>query len=183
MQGIILIGMPASGKSTIGRVLAGQLNRPFVDGDDVIVESEGMGLQTLLDQHGYLALREAEERALMAKEFHGVVLATGGSVVYSDRLVRHLRRFGPLVYLALSLHEVRGRLNNFATRGIACAPGASLEEIYAEREALYVRHADLVVAAGGQSEAELAESIKQALRDGGYHDALLPGNPLTGSPH
>lgn len=172
LQGIILIGMPASGKSTIGRLLAAQLGRPFVDGDDLIVECEGLGLQALLDQRGYLALRDAEERALLGRGFLGAVVATGGSVIYSEKLVQHLRCFGPLVYLALGLEEVRLRLNNFSTRGIACAPGTTLEEVFAERESLYRRHADLIVEAGGQSEEQLAESIKNALRAGGYHEAL-----------
>jgi len=143
--GIVLIGMPGAGKSTLGVLLAKALARPFVDTDLLIQQRLGSTLQEFLDAQGYLALRSMEERVLIESSFQNEVIATGGSVVYSDKGMQALRKCGPLVYLKTRLETVLARVDNAGSRGLACLPGASLEDIFNERCPLYERYADATV--------------------------------------
>lgn len=138
-RSLVLIGMPASGKSTLARLLASALGWQTVDTDDLIVQASGCSLQDIVDARGYLALRQVEEDAILAADFAGKVVATGGSAVYSEAAMRHLRQFGPLVLLNVPLAELQRRLGNFAMRGIAAPPGTDLPALYRQRQPLYER--------------------------------------------
>lgn len=159
INSLSLIGMPACGKSTLGRHIARRTGLRFVDGDRLIEQREGQTLAQMLAQRGYLGLREAEERALLAEDFSGVVLATGGSAVYSQPVMKKLHRLGPVVFIDVIESELAKRLGNFAERGVACAPGTDLSALYAERQPLYEREADVRVAALDRGEQQLAEEI------------------------
>ena len=119
MDNIILIGMPGSGKSSVGVVLAKALGYGFVDVDLVIQEREGALLQEILDRRGMEAFLDAESRAIRSVACRRTVIAPGGSCVCRERAMAHLQGLGTVVYLALSLEEVEGRIHNLATRGIA----------------------------------------------------------------
>lgn len=144
-QNIILIGMPGAGKSTLGVLLAKELAKCFVDTDLLIQEQAGKTLQAILDEQGYEALREIEARVLRALDVTNAVIATGGSAVYSEQAMARLKQLGSCIYLRLSLEQVEQRVHNTSSRGIACAPGQTLAEVYAERQPLYARYADIVV--------------------------------------
>ena len=139
---IALIGMPGAGKSTIGVVLAKQLGLRFIDTDLCIQERAGATLQNLLDQRGVAALREAEQQVLLEEDFSGAVVATGGSVVYSDSGMQRLAEVADIVWLKLPIAVLETRLGNFAERGIASEPGTTLVQLYEEREPLYARWTD-----------------------------------------
>jgi shikimate kinase len=139
----VLIGMPSAGKSTLGVLLAKLTSRGFVDTDLLIQLREGRSLPQILDEAGYQALRRIEEQVLLDVDVRGHVIATGGSAVYSDPAMEHLRRNGLIIYLDQSLDTLRQRLTDMDTRGIAMRPGQSLEELFQERSALYRRAADL----------------------------------------
>lgn len=156
-----LIGMPASGKSTLGRLLAARLELAFIDGDALIEDAQGLALPELLAQRGYLGLRAAEEDALLAANFDQAVLATGGSAVYSAAVMKKLHEGGPVVFIDLPLEQLASRLGVFEARGIACAPGTDLPALYAERQPLYEREADLRVSAAGRSKEELVDEIAE----------------------
>ncbi|MGJ8686539.1 MAG: shikimate kinase [Spongiibacteraceae bacterium] len=162
---IVLIGMPGVGKSTIGRALAESLSLPFVDTDQLIVESQCCDLQEILDQRGYLALRSIEEEVILRGDFSHCVVATGGSAVYSAAAMAHLSTFGTLIFLDLDVSELQARLNNFSQRGIARPAGHSLADIYAERRPLYQRFADITVDTQGQCESELLSDLLQLLNN------------------
>lgn len=142
-QAIFLIGMPGAGKSTLGVMLAKALARPFIDTDLSIQQRTGVTLQDYVDEHGHEALREIEEQVLLEDSFDDAVVATGGSVVYGDAGMRRLGTLGRRVYLQISLATMLARVNNQGSRGLAIAPGTTLEDLYAEREALYSGYADI----------------------------------------
>lgn len=163
VDNIILIGMPASGKSTAGKALAQALNMDFLDVDRVIEAREGGLLQTVLDRLGIEDFLDAERDAICSLDCRATVVAPGGSCVYRRESVEHMRGMGTVVYLRLSLDEVERRLNNLATRGVALAPGQTIADLYAFRTPLYEQCAHITVTADGQSPAETVERIKQAL--------------------
>lgn len=144
-RSIILIGLPGSGKSTIGVQLAKHCGYNFIDTDILIQSKTGETLQTTLDNEGYLALREIEAKVLLELQTQREVIATGGSAVYSAVAMAHLRRQGLVVYLKVSADTILKRISNAATRGIARAPEQSLQEVIAERLPLYEKYADITI--------------------------------------
>lgn len=139
----VLIGMPGSGKSTIGARLAASRGVSFVDTDAYIESVTGRSLQQLLDDLGYLRLRRLEETLIRDMPLtRPVVIATGGSVVYGESAMQTLRQAGPCIFLKVTLDTVRQRVRDFDQRGFSCAPGASLESVFDERQSLYARYAD-----------------------------------------
>ena len=146
-QPIILIGMPACGKSTVGVLLAKRLGYRFVDSDLVIQETEGRLLHELIASEGtdgFVAIEERVNLSLGTKDDRWVI-ATGGSAVYGERAMAHFREIGTVVYLKLSFGTVRRRLGNFSHRGVVMPEGYSLRRLYDERCALYERYADVVL--------------------------------------
>ncbi|MBX2807531.1 MAG: shikimate kinase [Cellvibrionaceae bacterium] len=142
---IILIGLPGSGKSTLGVRLAKHLTYHFIDTDILIQSQQGRTLQQIVDTEGYLTLRRAEEQALLSLDTQKTVIATGGSAVYSDKAMRHLKDLGKIVYLHASIETVTGRIDNEATRGIARPPDQTLAQVFVERLPLYQHYADITI--------------------------------------
>ena len=142
---IILIGMPGSGKSTTGAVLARTMSRKFVDTDALIEAQEGRSLQRIVDEDGYLALRAIEERVLLGLDCRDHVIATGGSAVYSRAAMEHLRQDGIIVFLDMDLDTLKVRVPDFDTRGLAKRPDQSVFDLFTERYALYRQYADITV--------------------------------------
>jgi len=163
-QSVILIGMPGVGKSTLGVLLAKELGLEFVDTDLFIQTREGKTLQEIMDQRGYLALRDVEALVLQELNFaFPKVVATGGSAVYSPEGMAHLANFGQVVYLSLSLDALRGRIHNYEQRGIARAPGQTFESLMEERTQLYRQYADLEVNCEGRSPQQCLLTILEEL--------------------
>jgi len=156
---ITLIGMPGAGKSTVGILLAKELGLGFVDTDLLIQTREGQTLQALVDSRGHMALRTIEEDVICGFTAQKTVIATGGSAVYSDRAMAHLENLSHIVFLELDFDAIRARIRNFDSRGIAMAPGQSFEELFAERQVLYRRWAEMTVACSGFNQEELAQKI------------------------
>ena len=144
---VVLIGMPGAGKTTLGETLAAHLALPFMDTDSVIEQQTGRSLQASLDQLGYQAMRELEGKivAQCVRPVVPSVIATGGSVVYSDLAMRHLKSLGFCVYLQVSLHTLETRVTNWQSRGFSAAPGESLASVYAQREPLYKSYCDAIL--------------------------------------
>lgn len=160
---IVLIGMPGAGKSTLGVLLAKTLAMPFVDTDLLIQERIGETLQAYLDREGYQSLRKIEEQVLLDTRFSNAVIATGGSVIYSDAGMDALAEAGLRLYLKISYDTLINRVKNQGQRGLACKPGTSLRDLYDERYQLYERYADLVVEIDGSSFDEVLDQILIAL--------------------
>lgn len=163
---LILIGMPGAGKSTLGLLLAKELAKDFVDTDLLIQHRHAQPLQQLLNQHGYLKLREFEANAILQAEFPNHVVATGGSAVYSDAAMQHLHHFGPCIFLDVSIDALRERIHNMDSRGIAAPADQSFESIYEERQALYRRYADITIDCDNKPPHVIVEEIIVAFTDG-----------------
>jgi len=145
MKNIILTGMPGSGKSTTGVVLAKTLGRAFIDTDLVIQERTGRFLQEVIDTDGPEAFLEIEEEAVLALERRNAVIATGGSVVLIPRAMEHLRETGIVIYLEISYDGMERRLEDISSRGVVLLPGQDLRAMYRERVPLYTKYADITV--------------------------------------
>ena len=161
MYNITLIGMPGSGKSTVGVLLAKALGFGFLDTDLVIQQQEGALLQDILDRRGVPYFLDAEERAVRSVQCDHHVIAPGGSVVCREGAMAHLKAMGPVIYLRVPLEELKRRIHNLDSRGIALEPGQTLDDILTIRAPLYETYADHIVdALPGQ---ELAQSVAQVL--------------------
>ena len=162
-RNLVFIGMPGSGKSTVGVLVAKRLGLGFVDTDLLIQQQAGRTLQEIVDQDGYLALRRIEEQVLLALEVGGQVISTGGSAVYSEAAMTHLRQNGTVVFLDIPLEEVRRRIGNYSLRGISRRPDQSLEALFEERFALYTRYADLTIKGQGLNQEQVCQAVIDGL--------------------
>lgn len=156
---IVLIGMPASGKSTCGVLAAKALLKNFFDTDLLIQNLENQRLQEIIDDKGNDYFEAAEEKAILSLDIKGAVIATGGSVVYSEKAMAHLKRLGKIVYLHLGFETMKKRLNNITTRGVVLKHGCSLEDMYCERLALYKKYAEETIVCDDLSVEETVELI------------------------
>lgn len=156
---IVLIGMPGSGKSTCGVLAAKALLKNFFDTDLLLQNLEGKRLQSIINENGIEYFNEAEERAILSLDILGTVIATGGSVVYSEKAMAHLRSLGKIIYLRLGYEEMEKRIKNITTRGIVLKEGETLLDMYNERAPLYERYADEILNCDGMTVEETVESI------------------------
>lgn len=159
MDNIILTGMPSCGKSTLGRLLAKELDYNFLDTDEVIIERNGCPLRDILDNEGLDGFIRREEEAVCSVTAQRTVIATGGSVVYSPKAMEHLKSLGKIVYLCLDYKEVERRLGDLHERGVAIAPGKTLRDLFDERTPLYEKYADLAIL------IRSGNSIRQSMYD------------------
>ena len=156
---IILIGMPGSGKSSAGVLLAKHLCKMFVDTDLYIQEKEKLSLQQIINQKGLDYFRQSEESAILSLTMHNTVVATGGSVIYSEKAMEHLKNQGKIVFLDLPLRNITNRLRNINTRGVASDNTMSIADIYNERVPLYRKYADYTIDCKGKTVNETIEDI------------------------
>ena len=147
MKNIILIGMPGTGKSTVGRALADRLGYDFVDVDDLITQATGRTLPEILRTEGLDAFLTIEGRVGETLDRENTVVATGGSMVLSEGAMAHLKENGVAVWLETPLSQITDRMpEDLVDRGIAAPQGMTIQEIYEQRTPLYARYADLIVA-------------------------------------
>ena len=151
--------MPGSGKSTVGVILAKQSSRDFIDTDVLIQTGTGRTLQEIVDRDGYLTLRALEEETLLSIRLTNHVIATGGSAVYSEAAMAHVKAHGTVVFLDTDLPTIRRRIRDFDTRGLAKSASQGLEDLYRERLPLYQKHADLTIVCGRSSQEEVCARI------------------------
>lgn len=163
MNNIILIGMPGAGKSTIGVLLAKSMGYNFLDTDLIIQSQQKKKLQEIIDEEGIDAFLKCEEQALTSIDFDCTVVATGGSAIFSERGMKHLKNGGICVYLTVSEQELIKRLSNIKTRGIACRKGETVAEIIEERRAYYEKYADVTVNCENATAEQMVEKIIESI--------------------
>ena len=160
---ITLIGMPGCGKSTVGVVLAKAANMDFIDSDLVIQKEMGMKLSAIIDQYGDDGFREIENRINAALTVENTVVATGGSVIYGEEAMRHLKEIGTVVYLKLSCEGITNRLGDLHARGVTIKEGWTLQDLYNERCPMYEKWADITVDCEHMQLREVVEHIRHHL--------------------
>lgn len=161
-RNLILIGMPAAGKSTVGVIAAKLLGMDFVDTDLIIQRECGMRLSDIIAERGVDGFLEIENEILAGLMAENTVIATGGSAVYGREGMEHLRKHGDAVYLKTGLPVLKMRLNNIRQRGVVLRDGQTLEDLYRERSALYEAYADVVIETEGGGIEVTAEKIVEA---------------------
>ncbi len=160
---IVLIGMPGSGKSTIGVLLAKIIGYDFIDSDLLIQAREGKKLYEIINEKGLDAFDEIENSVNSSIEATKTVIATGGSVVYGKEAMEHLKQIGTVVFLDVSLKELNMRIKNMATRGISMREGQTFEDLFNERNVLYNHYCDLKIDCNGRTLSENAERLAKLI--------------------
>ncbi len=161
---IVLIGMPGSGKSTVGVILAKLLSLDFIDTDVLIQVSQGESLQDIIDTKGHMALRAIEEKELLNLSCRNHIIATGGSAAYSHDAMVHLKSGGIIVFLDVDLPTLISRVNNFDTRGLAKRPNQSFADLFEERFTLYTKYADVTIKYSDLTQEEVCAKIINKLK-------------------
>ena len=136
---IVLIGMPASGKSTVGVQLAKWLSMGFIDTDLLVQARAGENMQAYQDANGMDAYRTLECDTVGSLVCENCVIATGGSAVYCDGAMQHLKARAKIIFLDVPEEEIKQRIGSMAERGVVIEPGMTLDDLHAERYA-QVRH-------------------------------------------
>ncbi len=163
-KNVILIGMPGSGKTTLGTELSELLGYGYIDSDSVIVAREGKRLNEIIAEVGREGFLDIEGKINAELSASRCVIATGGSVIYRDFAMQKLKEMGTVVYLKLSYEVIAARLGDLKKRGVALKEGFTLKDLYEERTPLYEKYADIVVELKGGSVAESVGLIMQALK-------------------
>ena len=161
---IILIGMPGSGKSTLGVVLAKKIGFGFIDSDLVIQQREGMTLERIIEKHGDAGFIQIENEVNCSISPHHTVIATGGSAVYGKEAMEHFKDIGTVVYLELPPESLEERLGSLKERGVVSNGKTTVKEIFEDRKALYEKYADITVDLEGKTLRESVEELANCLQ-------------------
>ena len=157
---ITMIGMPSSGKSTVGVLLAKRLGFSFVDVDIVIQEKEGPLLKEIIADEGMDGFLKVEETINAGLDVKMSVIAPGGSVIYGEKAMKHLKEISEVVYLKMSYEEMEKRIGNVVDRGVALKPGFTLRDLYNERVPYYERYADIVIDEEGKTPGQTVDELR-----------------------
>jgi shikimate kinase len=161
---IVLIGMPGAGKSTVGVILAKLTSRGFVDTDLLIQTTQNRSLQEIVDNDGHMTLRRIEEDVILGINHRNLVIATGGSAVYSHAAMTHLKEDGDSVFLDVDINTLQSRIRDFDTRGLAKRPDQSLADLFEERYSLYERYADIKIDCSNMTQEDVCAVIIKEMK-------------------
>ncbi len=161
---VILIGMPTSGKSTVGVILAKLLEKDFVDTDLIIQKREHRKLSRIIEEDGLEGFLDIENSVCREVDLRNTVIATGGSVVYGEEGMEHLKSIGRVIYLEIDYNILQKRLHHVKQRGVVLKPGQTIKELYDERVVLYKKYADIVLSEEGQGIEEVVQKCVEALK-------------------
>lgn len=159
MKNIIFIGMPASGKSTVGVVIAKRLGYDFIDTDLLIQKQENRLLKEIIadvGNEGFLAIENQVNREVEAER---AVISPGGSVIYCKEAMEHFKEIGTVVYLQVSFETINRRISNAKNRGVVLKEGQTLRDLYEERTTLFEKYADYIVSEEGLSLEETIDKV------------------------
>lgn len=165
MPKLILVGLPGSGKSTVGRHLARRLDIPFSDSDHVIEQQIGCSIREFFAREGEDAFRDIEQQVIANLASEPGVLATGGGAVLREANRKVLREAGQVIYLRSNPEDLFRRLRHDANRPLLQVddPLARLRELHALRDPLYRETAHFVIETGRPSVPTLVNMIMMQL--------------------
>ena len=153
--------MPGAGKSTIGIILAKVLSFGFIDTDILIQINRQKSLQQIIDESDHLNLRKIEAEEILKINVENHIIATGGSAVYSEKAMNHLKVISTLIFLQVDYEEIIKRIHNFNTRGIARSKDQTFRDLFNERQVLYNRYADVTIDCNALDQEEIAYEISK----------------------
>lgn len=165
MDNIILIGMPAVGKSTVGVVVAKRLGYKFIDADILIQEETGKLLCEIIAEQGIEGFLKIEDDVNARLDVEKTVVSPGGSVVYCENAMKHYKEIGKVLYLKVSYETISKRLGNAKKRGVVLRDGQTLKDLYDERIKLFEKYADITVEEDGFSLEETIENVLEAVEN------------------
>lgn len=165
LDNITLIGMPASGKSTVGVLLAKRLGYSFVDVDIVIQEQEGCLLKDIIASEGQDGFLAVENRINASLNVRHSVIAPGGSVIYGKEAMEHLKEISTVVYLKLDYEELKDRLGNLVDRGVVLKDGMTLKDLYEERVPYYEKYADITIDEAGFDAGKIVDKLRNIMEE------------------
>jgi shikimate kinase len=162
---IVLIGMPGVGKSTIGVILAKVLGYQFLDADLLIQEQEGKLLKDIIDEVGTEGFIQVENRINANINCSKTIIATGGSVIYGQEAMEHLKEIGTVVYLEVPFSVLEKRLSDIKGRGVVLKEGQTLYDLFLERTPLYEKYADVRISEEGLGVEETVNLLVSKLQN------------------
>ena len=162
---IVLIGMPGVGKSTIGVILAKVLGYQFLDADLLIQEQEGKLLKDIIAEVGTDGFIQVENRVNASIDCTKTIIATGGSVIYGQDAMEHLKEIGTVVYLEVPFSVLEKRLSDIKGRGVVLKDGQTLYDLFMERTPLYEKYADVRVSEEGLGVEETVDLLVSKLQN------------------
>ncbi len=160
---VVLIGMPTSGKTTIGTALSAFIGYGYIDSDSVIVAREGKNLRELIETLGGEKFLDIEAKVNSTITAQRCVIATGGSAVYREESMKHLSENGVVVYVRISYETMCARLRDLKTRGVVLKDGFTLKDMYEERVPLYEKYADIIIDIDGKTVEQSVQAVAEAL--------------------
>lgn len=163
MKNIVLVGMPGCGKSTVGVILAKTLGMSFTDTDLLICAKEENTLQNIIESRGLEYFENVECSIGAELKAENTVIATGGSMIMCEKAMAHLKEIATVVYIDVSLDELKRRLVNIKTRGITFSKGETLDDIFEIRTPLYKKHANICVNADDFTIEETVTKLTELL--------------------
>jgi len=163
-KNIVFIGMPGSGKSTVGRAVSEKLNMKHIDGDAIMEEFEGMKLQDIINTKGNDYVLGLEGKVLRELNVEDYIISPGGSCVYHPEGMEHLKEIGTIIYLKVDWPDLEKRCTNVHGRGIVFAPGETLYDLYLRRTPLYEKYADITVDTSKNEKYQTVEQILDIIK-------------------
>jgi len=161
IKNIVLIGMPSSGKSTIGKPLSKKLNMQFVDTDSLIYEKEKRALRDIVNEDGLERFLQIQEDIILEMKAENHVISTGGSVVYSEKAMGHLKNNGFVIFLDIKLDELSKRIAS--GRRFAKNSEQTFEDLYKERLPLYQKYADITIDCSNKGIEDIVNEITETI--------------------
>jgi len=164
MKNVIFIGMPASGKSTIGVVVAKHLGYDFIDSDLLIQKQEKRLLKDIIvdvGNEGFLAIENQVNCDIKAER---AVISPGGSIVYCQEAMEHFKEIGTIIYLKVSFETINERISSAKNRGVVLKEGQTLKDLYDERTCLFEKYADCTISEDDLSLEETIDKVLELLK-------------------
>ncbi|TYQ18331.1 UNVERIFIED_CONTAM: shikimate kinase [Acetivibrio alkalicellulosi] len=158
MKNIVLIGMPSSGKTTIGEPLSKELKMDFIDTDKIILNNEKRQLRDIVIEDGLDKFLSLQEKTILDLDLVNHVISTGGSVIYNSAAMEHLKEQGVVFYLKLGLEEIENRIKT--KRRFARNKDQSFNDLYNERSPLYEKYSDIIIDCSDKEVLTIVSEIK-----------------------
>ena len=160
---ICLIGMPSSGKSVLGKMLAKKRKMRFLDLDTLIQKNSGKLLREIIEEKGREGFLRIEEETGASLSVENTVIAPGGSICYGEKAMKHLQKIARVIFLDLPYEEMEKRIGDPVKRGVAIPEGFSLRDLYKERTELYRKYAEYTLEEENLSIEECLKKLMQYL--------------------